>query len=90
MPPKSQVPDDKTKLDAMFAAMSQCAALHPDPVDGDGDEDDAEDEEEGEEDGVNGAGDAGEEEEEGMFDDAEEDQPMDQWTQTQFLFVEHF
>merc|ERR1719428_2458467 len=51
------VPDDKAALDAMFASMSECQALHPDPVDSD--EDLA-----GEEDDL---------EEPGMFDDAEEE-----------------
>jgi len=51
------VPDDKATLDAMFASMSECQALHPDPSDSDEDLD-------GEEDDL---------EEPGMFDDAEEE-----------------
>merc|ERR1719219_755374 len=47
------VPDNKLLLDSMFATMSECQALHPDPVDSDEEED---------------------EEEPGMFDDAEEDE----------------
>merc|ERR1712098_828029 len=50
------VPDDKNALDTMFATMSECQALHPDT-------DDSLEEEEGEE---------GEDEEPGMFDDADE------------------
>lgn len=60
------VPEDKTQLDPMFQAMTACQALHPDPdqsVDPDSEEE--EEEENGDE-------------EEGMFDDAEEDQQMDQ------------
>eukprot|EP00057_Strongylocentrotus_purpuratus_P026623 XP_011681097.1 PREDICTED: methylosome subunit pICln-like [Strongylocentrotus purpuratus] len=48
------VPQDKTMLQSMFEAMSQCQALHPDPDDSDnsdpydqGDEDEEEGEEEG-------------------------------------------
>lgn len=56
-------PDDKSKLQPMFTAMSQCQALHPDPEAAE----DAEDEEE-----------EGQEEEEengdGMYDDAEENE----------------
>ena len=55
------VPEDDTKLQDMFNAMSACQALHPDPADI------SEEEEEAEEGGEEG------EEEEGMFDDAEED-----------------
>merc|ERR1711978_608029 len=51
------VPDDKSTLDAMFVSMSECQALHPDPVDSDEDL----------------AGDEEDVEEPGMFDDAEEE-----------------
>jgi len=44
------VPDDRASLDQLFAVMSECQALHPDPDD---------------------SGDSGQEED-GMFDDAEE------------------
>merc|ERR1711972_903206 len=55
------VPDNKLLLDSMFTTMSECQALHPDPVDSDediaGEEEDAE--------------------EPGMFDDAEEEDAAD-------------
>lgn len=46
------VPDDKSHLEAMYKAMSECQALHPDPADvGDSDDDgvyeDADEEDEG-------------------------------------------
>ena len=62
-------PEAVAHLDAMFKAMSECQTLHPDPDAGQGDE--AEDEEEEED------GDQEDQEEgngqEGMFDDAEEE-----------------
>ena len=53
------VPDDKNMLDAMFNVMSECQALHPDEDDSCGDED------------LEDAGD--EDEEPGMYDDADEE-----------------
>jgi len=50
------IPDDRGSLDQLFAVMSECQALHPDPED---------------------SADSGQEEEEGMFDDAEEDDAGD-------------
>merc|ERR1712071_65882 len=51
------VPDDRGALDGMFAAMSQCQALHPDT------------DESGEDEAV----DEGEGGEDGMYDDADEE-----------------
>nr|CAD7200026.1 unnamed protein product [Timema douglasi] len=45
------VPDDKAMLDAMFHAMTQCQALHPDPEDSASDDDIFEDADEDEEEG---------------------------------------
>ena len=56
------VPEDKSKLQEMFNAMSRCQALHPDPEAAEDQEDEDEAEHEADE-----AGD------EGIFDDAEED-----------------
>jgi len=55
-------PEDAARLQSMFDAMSACQALHPDPADNSEDE-----EEEGEEEG--------EPHVEGMYDDAEEEDP---------------
>jgi len=50
------IPADKSRLDALFQAMNECSALHPDS-----DQSEEEEEEEGED-----------EDEEGMYEDAEE------------------
>ena len=54
------VPEDKSKLQGMFDAMSRCQSLHPDP-------EAAEDQEDEE------AFDGDEEGDEGIYDDAEEE-----------------
>lgn len=72
------VPADKSKLDAMYKAMSECQALHPDPADEVDDDDDDEeggdeDEDDDDADGVDGNGDVGDEPMDvvpGQFDDA--------------------
>ena len=58
------VPDDKSKLQEMFNAMSRCQALHPDPEAAEDQEDEEldGDDEEFEDDG-----------DEGIYDDAEEE-----------------
>ena len=58
------IPEDKSKLQQMFDAMSRCQALHPDP---EAAENQADEE---------AFGDAGEDDEadEGIFDDAEEEE----------------
>ncbi len=74
------VPEDKTKLGEMFAAMSACQALHPDPADS-SEEGEGEEQEEAEAEAAEQEQEE-EEEEEGMFDDAEEGdgEPMDEDT----------
>nr|ACO12648.1 Methylosome subunit pICln [Lepeophtheirus salmonis] len=65
------VPQDKSKLDTIFRVLSQCQSLHPDPEDvSSGDELNGNDEDnEDNEDFIN---------EGGVYDDAEEDEPMDE------------
>lgn len=58
-------PDDKSKLQSMFTAMSQCQALHPDQEAAEDAEDEEEEDGGGEEDDENG---------DGMYDDAEENE----------------
>uniref|UniRef100_G3MKV0 Methylosome subunit pICln n=1 Tax=Amblyomma maculatum TaxID=34609 RepID=G3MKV0_AMBMU len=69
------VPEDKSHLEAMYQAMTECQALHPDPAqagdsDDDGCYDDADEEDEGAEYDV---GDADEPMDMGQFEDAEPD-----------------
>jgi len=45
------VPDDKTKLESMYRALSACQILHPDPSDGLSDDEIEEDEEDADEEG---------------------------------------
>merc|ERR1712223_742169 len=56
------VPDDKSKLQEMFQAMSTCQALHPDPEDAENVEEEQNEEQEDEFD----------DDEEGMYEDADE------------------
>ncbi|XP_062860478.1 methylosome subunit pICln isoform X1 [Trichomycterus rosablanca] len=51
------VPSDKAALEAMFSAMCDCQALHPDPDDADSDEDEFEGEEYEEDEAEEGQGD---------------------------------
>lgn len=62
------VPEDKTHLDSMFQAMSDCQALHPDPEDNDSPN------EEEDEHGDEGGGDEEDDDSDGMYDDAEDEE----------------